>query len=141
MIYEIAKALKGVQQWRPFGDFRATATAKEIIQVIQDEMTVSQEEYSHIKLSKEWKWNGLDWISNDNLQIPLIGKNIPDKSIAFLRLTKQEYNTFVNDKRNQFKQSPGYETIEKARKNHRVQEIPGNKTIERSIHHYKHPTP
>ena len=55
MIYEIAKALKGVQQWRPFGDFRATATAKEIIQVIQDEMTVSQEEYSHIKLSKEWK--------------------------------------------------------------------------------------
>ena len=137
MIYEIAKALKGIQQWRPFGDFRATATAKEITQAIQDEMTVSKEDHPHIELSKEWNWNGMDWEAHDMPGMTLVGKKLPDGSIAFLRLTKEEYNTFVNEKRNQFERSPGYKIIETPWENEGIQNIPRSETIERSIYHHK----
>jgi len=106
MIYEIAKALKGIQQWRPFGDFRATKSTKEIMETIQDEMSVSQEDHPHIELSREWNWNGMDWEATELPGMTLIGQKLSDGSIAFLRLTKQEYNTFVNEKRNQLERSP-----------------------------------
>jgi plasmid rolling circle replication initiator protein Rep len=133
MIYEIAKALKGIQQWRPFGNFRATKTTKEITQAIQDEMSVSREDHPHIELSKEWNWNGMDWEAYDMPGMTLIGKRLSDGSIAFLRLTKEEYNNFVNEKRNQFERSPGYEIIETPWENEGIQNIPRSETIERSI--------
>lgn len=97
MIYEIAKALKGVQQWRPFGNFRETPNTKEVIQAIQDEMTVTQGEFPHIKLSKKWVWRKYDWEAHD---IP--GMNLTDwkpqkHDIAFLRLNQQEIYNFTNE--------------------------------------------
>jgi hypothetical protein len=139
MIYEIAKALKGVQQWRPFGDFRATPNTKEITQAIQDEMTVQIEDHPHIQLSKKWNWNGMDWESWDIPGLPLVGKRLPDGSIVFLRLTDDEYNNFVNDKRDQPKQPRRCEILETIGEIDRIQEIPGNQTTERSIHHHKPP--
>lgn len=141
MIYEIAKALRGVQQWRPFGEFRKTPSTKEITQAIQDEMTVLTEDHPHIQLSKEWNWNGMDWEAYDIPGMTLIGKRISDGSIAYLRLTKEEYNNFVNDKRNQSKRSQGLQFLETAREDSGIQEIPGSETTQRSIHHHKQPSP
>jgi hypothetical protein len=133
MIYEIAKALKGVQQWRPFGNFRATKTTKEITQAIQDEMSVSREDHPHIELSKEWNWNGMDWEAYDMPGMTLVGKRLSDGSIAFLRLTKEEYNNFVNEKRNQPKQPPGLQTIETPWNDTTIQEVHRSQTTQRSI--------
>lgn len=145
MIYEIAKALKGVQQWRPFGDFRATPNTKEITQAIQNEMTVTQGEWPHIRLSKVWKWNKYDWEAHD---IP--GMNLTDykpqkQDIAFLRLTQQETNNFVNERTHEssdkFEQFIGLQIFETPGNDKGIQEIPGRETIERSIHHNKQPSP
>lgn len=145
MIYEIAKSLKGVQQWRPFGDFRATPNTKEITQAIQNEMTVTKGEWPHIQLSKVWKWNKYDWEADD---IP--GMNLTDykpqtQDIAFLRLTQQETNNFVNEKihkyGNEFKQFIGLQTTETPGNDTTIQEVPGSQTTERSIYHNKQPTP
>jgi len=133
MIYEIAKALKGIQQWRPFGNFRATKSTKEITQAIQDEMSVSREEHPHIELSKEWNWNGMDWEAYDMPGMTLVGKRLSDGSIAFLRLTKEEYNNFVNEKRNQPKQPPGLQTIETPWNDTTIQEVHRSQTTQRSI--------
>ena len=133
MIYEIAKALKGIQQWRPFGNFRATKSTKEITQVIQDEMSVSREEHPHIELSKEWNWNGMDWEAYDIPGMTLVGKRLSDGSIAFLRLTKEEYNNFVNEKRNQPKQPRGCQTIETPWNDTTIQKVPRSQTTQRSI--------
>lgn len=141
MIYEIAKALKGVQQWRPFGDFRATPNTKEITQAIQNEMTVTKGEWPHIQLSKVWKWNKYDWEADD---IP--GMNLTDykpqtQDIAFLRLTQQETNNFVNERTqyssDKFEQFVGLQIPETPGNDNRIQEIPGRETIERSIYHNK----
>jgi plasmid rolling circle replication initiator protein Rep len=141
MIYEIAKSLRGVQQWRPFGEFRKTPNTKEIIQVIQDEMSVSREDHPHIELSKEWNWNGMDWEAYDMPGMTLVGKRVSDGSIVYLRLTKEEYNTFVNDKRNQPKRSHSLQVFETPGEDSGIQEIPGSETIERSIYHHKQPSP
>lgn len=141
MIYEIAKALKGVQQWRPFGEFRKTPNTKEIVQSIQDEMTVSREDHPHIELSKEWNWNGMDWEAHDMPGMTLVGKKLSNGSIVFLRLTINEYNTFVNEKRNQFEQFAGFETTKTLGNDNRIQEAPRRETIERSIYHNKQPSP
>lgn len=133
MIYEIAKALQGVQQWRPFGNFRATKTTKEITQEIQDEMSVSVEDHPHIGLSKEWNWNGMDWEAHDIPGMTLVGKKLPDGSIAFLRLTKEEHNTFVNEKRNKPKQPPGLQTIETPWQDSGIQNVSGSQTTQRSL--------
>ena len=141
MIYEIAKALKGVQQWRPFGDFRSTLNTKEITQAMQEEMTVPIADHPHIQLSKEWNWNGMDWEAYDIPGMTLVGKKLPNGSIAFLRLTPDEYNIFVNDKRNQPKQPQRCEISQTIGEIERVQNISGNKITERSIHHNKQPSP
>lgn len=141
MIYEIAKALKGIQQWRPFGDFRATPNIKEITQVIQDEMSVSREDHPHIELSKEWNWNGMDWEAYDMPGMTLVGKKLANGSIVFLRLTKEEYNTFVNEKRNQLEQCRGLQTIETPGNDTTIQKIPRSQTTQRSIQHNKQTTP
>lgn len=137
MIYEIAKALKGIQQWRPFGNFRATPSTKEITQAIQNEMSVSREDHPHIELSKEWNWNGMDWEATQLPGMTLVGKKLTDGSIAFLRLTKEEYNNFVNEKRNQFEQSRGLQTIETSWNDTGIQKIPGSQNTRRSILHNK----
>ena len=145
MIYEIAKALKGVQQWRPFGDFRATPNTKEITKAIQDEMTVTQGEWPHIRLSKSWKWNKHDWEAHD---IP--GMNLTDykpqkQDIAFLRLSQQEINNFVNERihepSNEFEQFIRLQIPQTPGDDSGIQDIPGNETTERSIHHHKQPSP
>ena len=133
MIYEIAKALKGIQQWRPFGDFRATKSTKEIMETIQDEMSVSQEDHPHIELSREWNWNGMDWEATELPGMTLIGQKLSDGSIAFLRLTKEEYNTFVNEKRNQLERSPGLQIIETPWNDTGIQNAPGSQITQRSI--------
>jgi plasmid rolling circle replication initiator protein Rep len=144
MIYEIAKALKGVQQWRPFGDFRATPNTKEISKAIQDEMTVTQGEWPHIRLSKSWKWNKHDWEAHD---IP--GMNLTDykpqkQDIAFLRLSQQEINNFVNERlyepSDKFEQFIGLQITQTPGNDTTIQDIPGNETIKRSIHHNKQPS-
>ncbi len=145
MIYEIAKALKGVQQWRPFGDFRATPNTKEISKAIQDEMTVTQGEWPHIRLSKSWKWNKHDWEAHD---IP--GMNLTDykpqkQDIAFLRLSQQEINNFVNERlyepSDKFEQFIGLQITQTPGNDTTIQDIPGNETTERSIYHHKQPSP
>ena len=98
MIYEIAKALKSVQQWRPFGNFRETPNTKEITKAIQDEMMINTEEWKHIQLSKSWKWTGNDWEATEIQGLYLIGGKLTDKNIAFLRLNKQEINKYVNER-------------------------------------------
>lgn len=141
MIYEIAKSLRGVQQWRPFGEFRKTPSTKEITQAIQDEMTVLTEDHPHIQLDTHWTWNGTDWEALNIPGLTLIGKPIKDEFIAFLRLTKNEYNTFVNEARNQFEQRQRCEIPEEIRQNERIQRILTKQTIERSIYHHKQPSP
>jgi len=145
MIYEIAKSLKGVQQWRPFGDFRLTPNTKEITQAIQNEMTVTKGEWPHIHLSKSWKWNKYDWEAHD---IP--GMNLTDykpqkQDIAFLRLSQQEINNFVNERihkpSNEFEQPGGLQIFETPGQDKTVQEIPRRETTQRSIHHHKQPSP
>ena len=131
--------MRGVQQWRPFGEFRKTPSTKEITQAIQDEMSVSREDHPHIELSKEWNWNGMDWEAYDMPGMTLVGKRISDGSIVYLRLTKEEYNTFVNDKRNQPKRSHSLQVFETPGEDSGIQDIPGNETFERSIHHNKQP--
>jgi len=145
MIYEIAKALKGVQQWRPFGDFRATPNTKEITQAIQDEMTVSKGEWPHIQLSKSWKWNKHDWEANDIPGLNLTDYKPQKQDIAFLRLSEQEINNFVNerihDPSDKFEQFIGLQIPKTPGDDTRIQDIPGSETIERSIHHNKQPSP
>ena len=133
MIYEIAKALKGIQQWRPFGNFRETPNTKEISQAIQDEMSVLVEDHPHIELSKEWNWNGMDWEATELPGMTLVGKKLSDGSIAFLRLTKEEYNNFVNEKRNQPKQPKRCQTIETPENDAKIQEVPGSQITQRSL--------
>jgi hypothetical protein len=145
MIYEIAKALKGVQQWRPFGDFRATPNTKEITQAIQDEMTVTQGEWPHIRLSKSWKWNKHDWEAHDIPGLNLTDYKPQKQDIAFLRLSEQEINNFVNERiyhpSDKFEQFIGLQIPKTPGDDTRIQDIPGSETIERSIHHYKQPSP
>lgn len=99
MIYEIAKALKGVQQWRPFGYFRLTPNTKEITQAIQNEMTVSKGEWPHIQLSKSWKWNKHDWEANDIPGLNLTDYKPQKQDIAFLRLSQKELDNLDNFER------------------------------------------
>lgn len=154
MIYEIAKALQGVQQWRPFGNFRETPNTKEIKEMINQEMTFNQEEHPWITLSNHWQWDVDDWkgklqldvddweawIKKDKVTMSLIGSPIDEESIAFLRLTKEENNTFVNEKRNQFERSQRCEIFIPSWNDERIQEVPGSQIIERSIHHNKPPS-
>lgn len=96
MIYEIAKSLQGVQQWRPFGNFRQTPNQSQIAEIIKQDMTVNREDHPYITLAKKWKWNGTDWEGeiSPNVKMKLIGKPIDIDSIAFI----QSINNFVNDK-------------------------------------------
>jgi hypothetical protein len=143
MIYEIAKALKGVQQWRPFGDFRQTPNTKEITQAIQNEMTVNHNDWPHIWLSKVWEWNKYDWEAQDISGLNLTDYQPQKNDIAFLRLTKQETNKFVNERTHnspdQFEQFIGLQIPETIGNDTGVQKIPGSQTTQRSIHHHKPP--
>ena len=71
----------------------------------------------------------------------LVGKKLADGSIVFLRLTKEEYNTFVNEKRNQLEQCRGLQTIETPGNDTTIQKIPRSQTTQRSIQHNKQTTP
>ena len=82
----------------------------------------------------------MDWEAHDMPGMTLVGKKLPSGSIAFLRLTKEEYNTFVNDKKNQLERSPRLQVFETPGEDSGIQEIPGSETIERSIHHNKQPS-
>jgi hypothetical protein len=144
MIYEIAKALKGVQQWRPFGDFRQTPNTKEITQAIQNEMTVNHNDWPHIWLSKVWEWNKYDWEARDIPGLNLTDYQPQKNDIAFLRLTQQETNKFVNERTHnspdQFEQFIGLQIPKTIWNDTGVQKIPGSQTTERSIHHHKPPS-
>jgi len=78
MIYEIAKALQGVQQWRPFGNFRSKpkpeTIEEEIKQAVINEMTIPVEEFPILQMAKSWKWsnNSHNWHSDDENKWALI---------------------------------------------------------------------
>lgn len=91
MIYEIAKALKGVQQWRPFGNFRATPNTKEISQAIENEMIVNHQAWPHIFLSKQWYWNIHDWEATDIPGLTLTGYIPTQRDKEFLRLQTESF--------------------------------------------------
>jgi len=137
MLYEIAKSLKGVQQWRPFGNFRATPNTKEITQAIQNEMIVSKGEWPHIQLSKVWKWQKNDWEANDIPGLNLTDYEPSKQDIAFLRLSQKETNNVVNERiynpSDKFEQFIGLQTTKTPGHDKTIQEIPGRETIERSI--------
>jgi hypothetical protein len=75
----------------------------------------------------------MDWEAYDMPGMTLVGKRLSDGSIAFLRLTKEEYNNFVNEKRNQPKQPPGLQTIETPRNDTTIQKIPRSQITGRSL--------
>ena len=145
MIYEIAKSLKGVQQWRPFGDFRNTPNTKEITQAIQDEMIVSKAEWPHIQLSKSWVWNKNDWEATEIPGLNLTDYQPTKQDIAFLRLSQKETNNFANERihksRNEFEQFVRLQTIETPGNDTTIQKIPRSQTTQRSIQHNKPTTP
>ena len=145
MIYEIAKSLKGVQQWRPFGDFRNTPNTKEITQAIQDEMIVSKAEWPHIQLSKRWIWNKNDYEAYDTPGLTLTSWEPTKRDIGFLRLKQEEYNNFANERihksRNEFEQFIGLQTTETPGNDTTIQKIPRSQTTQRSIQHNKPTTP
>ena len=97
MIYEIAKALKGVQQWRPFGDFRNELTQEEANKIIQDEMRINAYEFPHLLLSKAWKWKKYDWEAYDIHGLSLTGWQPTKGDIAFLRLNQREISIFTDE--------------------------------------------
>lgn len=97
MIYEIAKALQGVQQWRPFGNFRQTQNTKEISKAIYNEMVCSATEWPHIKLSKTWQWNKQDWEASDIPGLNLTNYKPTTKDIVYMGLSQQETNNFTNE--------------------------------------------
>lgn len=99
MIYEIAKSLQGVQQWRPFGNFRSTLKTEEIKQIIREEMIINTAEFPHIYLSPEWRWNKYDWEAmNLNLKgLTLTGYIPSQKDIVFLRLSQQEKDFYLRN--------------------------------------------
>ena len=144
MIYEIAKSLKGVQQWRPFGDFRNTPNTKEISEAIQDEMMVSKADWPHIQLSKRWIWNKNDWEAYDNPGLTLTGWEPTKRDIAFIRLKQPQYNNFVNERiqksPDEFEQFIGLQTIETPGNDTTIQKVPGSQTTQRSLQHNKSTT-
>ena len=95
MIYEIAVALQGIQQWRPFGNFRNAPNNKEITKIIADEMTVNVTNWPHIELSEKWTWNQTqsDWEADDIKGLYLTGYKLTDRDIAFLRLSNEKQQT------------------------------------------------
>jgi ribosomal protein S6 len=137
MIYEIAKSLKGVQQWRPFGDFRNTPNTKEITQAIQDEMIVSKAEWPHIQLSKSWVWNKNDWEATEIPGLNLTDYQPSKQDIAFLRLSQKETNNFANERLHEpsdkFEQFIRLQTIETPRNDTTIQKVPRSQTTQRSI--------
>jgi hypothetical protein len=137
MIYEIAKSLKGVQQWRPFGDFRNTPNTKEISEAIQNEMMVSKADWPHIQLSKRWIWNKNDWEAYDNPGLTLTGWEPTKRDIAFIRCNQPQYNNFVNERiqksPDEFEQFIGLQTIETPGNDTTIQEVPGSQTTQRSL--------
>jgi ribosomal protein S6 len=142
MIYEIAKALKGVQQWRPFGNFRETPNTKEISQVIQDEMTVTPGEWPHIKLSKRWIFQKYDWVAHDIPGMNLTDYKPQEQDIAFLRLTEFELFTFTDEnenRKNKPEQPPACKNTLSPGVNETIQAIFTSETNRRSIHHHKQP--
>lgn len=78
MIYEIAKSLQGVQQWRPFGNFRIKPKPQNIEETIKqaviNEMTIPVEEFPILQMAKSWKWSNYshNWHSDDSNKWPLI---------------------------------------------------------------------
>jgi plasmid rolling circle replication initiator protein Rep len=137
MIYEIAKSLKGVQQWRPFGDFRNTPNTKEISEAIQNEMMVSKADWPHIQLSKRWIWNKNDWEAYDNPGLTLTGWEPTERDIAFIRLKQPQYNNFVNERiqksPDEFEQFIRLQTIETPGNDTTIQEVPRSQITQRSI--------
>ena len=97
-------------------------------------------------VSTEMKpFTGMDWEAYDIPGMTLVGKKLPNGSIAFLRLTQQETNNFVNERTHEssdkFEQFIGLQIFETPGNDKGIQEIPGRETIERSIHHNKQPSP
>jgi len=137
MIYEIAKSLKGVQQWRPFGDFRNTPNTKEISEAIQNEMMVSKAEWPHIQLSKSWVWNKNDWEATEIPGLNLTDYQPSKQDIAFLRLSQKETNNFANERLHEpsdkFEQFIRLQTIETPGNDTTIQKIPGSQITERSL--------
>lgn len=129
MIYEIAKSLRSVQQWRPFGDFRKTPNTKEITQAIQNEMMVSKGEWPHIQLSKQWNWKRHDWEAYDIPGLNLTDYKPSKTDIAFLRLNQFELNTFVNENKqnttNEFEQSGALQIVKETWINQEIQMLSG----------------
>lgn len=97
MIYEIAKSLQNVQQWRPFGNFRNTLKTEEIKQIIQEEMTVNTSEFPHIHESPKWLWNKHDWEAINLKGFTLTGYIPSQKDIVFLRLSQQEKDFYLKN--------------------------------------------
>lgn len=101
MIYEIAKALHGVQQWRPFGNFRNTASKQEIAAAILDAITMR---YERLKLAEKWYWNysQIGYLSKDKNMIRLCTYNpLKDESgIRFMNITPDELDKYQKSRSN-----------------------------------------
>jgi len=141
MIYEIAKSLQGVQQWRPFGEFRNTPDNTEVAKMISQEMETHYKEHPHLKESKHWRWNGDDWEGEIALGVnmKLIGTPVDKETIGFQRLNNNFVNERIHEPSNEFEQPGGLQIFETPGQDKTVQEIPGRETTQRSIHHIKQP--
>jgi hypothetical protein len=98
MLYEIAKSLQGVQQWRPFGNFRKAPNTAEVKEAISNEMIVPISEYIHIQLSKSWKWDKEDWMAVDIQGISLTGGTMTESMFNFLFAYTKDSHLYFDDR-------------------------------------------
>jgi plasmid rolling circle replication initiator protein Rep len=98
MLYEIAKSLQSVQQWRPFGNFRNAPNTAEVKEAISNEMIIPISEYMHIQLSKSWKWDKEDWMAVDIQGISLTGGTMTESMFNFLFAYTKDSHLYFDDR-------------------------------------------